>query len=118
MLDARLRRLNENLRLVARRAQHALDPKDFVADGIAIAKRGKHLMDGRRHLTRAASARAAARPAAAAMWTPPPLLALSGVDGLVLRLSLAWRPLLVLSAWSGRSATGSRVARRLRSGRP
>ena len=37
--------LDEDVRLVAGAAQHALDAEDFVADGVAVAERREHLMD-------------------------------------------------------------------------
>ena len=37
--------LDENLRLVAGRAQHALDAEHLVADRVAVAQRGEHLVD-------------------------------------------------------------------------
>src|SRR5688500_6693918 len=92
VLDPRFRGLNKNLRLVTGLAQHALDTKHLVTDGIAIAKRRQHLMDGGRHLTRGASATTTARPPAAPMWPPAPLiaLALSGFDAAIIRPLLSF----------------------------
>ena len=45
VLETRVRRLDEDLRVVAGRPQHALDAKHLVADGIAVAQRGQDLMD-------------------------------------------------------------------------
>ena len=47
VLEARIGRLNENVGLEAGTAKHALDAEHFVADGIAIAERCKHLVDFR-----------------------------------------------------------------------
>ena len=44
-LEPVIRRLDENLRLVAGGAEHALDAEHLVADGVAIAQRGEHLVD-------------------------------------------------------------------------
>ena len=38
-------RLDENLRLVAGRAQHPLNPEHFVADGVAVTERREDLVD-------------------------------------------------------------------------
>ena len=37
--------LDEDLRLVAGRAQHALDAEHLVADRVAVAERREHLVD-------------------------------------------------------------------------
>ncbi len=44
-LQAVVRGLDENIRMVARRAQHALNAENLVADRIAIAQSREHLMD-------------------------------------------------------------------------
>ena len=44
-LEAVIGGLDEDLRLVAGAAQHALDAEHFVADGVAVAERGEHLVD-------------------------------------------------------------------------
>ena len=46
-LEPRIGGLDEDVRLVAGRAQHALDAEHFVADGVAVAERREHLMDRR-----------------------------------------------------------------------
>ena len=45
VFEARIGRLDEDVGLEAGAAQHALDAEHFVADGVAIAERGEHLMD-------------------------------------------------------------------------
>src|SRR5580765_2011985 len=45
ILEPRVRRLHEDLRVVAGRAQHALDAQHLVADGVAVTERGEHLVD-------------------------------------------------------------------------
>ena len=40
-----IRRLDEDLRLVTRAAQHPLDAEHLVADGVAVAQRGEHLVN-------------------------------------------------------------------------
>ncbi len=64
IFEAEIRRLDEDLGLVTRGAQHPLDAKHLVADGVAVAERGKDLVyrwhgyrspPGRRRLLRAAS---------------------------------------------------------------
>ena len=49
MLEPRIGGLDEDLRLVAGAAQHALDAQHFVADRIAVAEGREHLMDGDSH---------------------------------------------------------------------
>ena len=46
VLEPRIGGLDEDLRLVSGRAQHALDAQHLVTDGIAVAKGREHLMDG------------------------------------------------------------------------
>src|SRR6187401_842135 len=46
VLEPGVRRLDEGLRVVAGRAQDPLDAEHLVADGVAVAERGKHLVDG------------------------------------------------------------------------
>jgi hypothetical protein len=53
VLDARLCRLDEDIRLVAGAAEDALNAEDFVANRVAIAERGQHLMDRDGHRQRA-----------------------------------------------------------------
>ena len=38
-------RLDEDLRLVSLGAEDALNPEDFVSDGIAVSERGEDLVD-------------------------------------------------------------------------
>ena len=65
ILEPRVRRLDEDLRLVAGRAQHALDAEHLVADGVAVPERGEHLVDGRaRHASTAPAGTPAATSAA------------------------------------------------------
>ena len=45
ILEPRVGGLDEDLRLVAGRAQHALDAEHLVADRVAVAERRQHLMD-------------------------------------------------------------------------
>ena len=47
ILEAPVGRLDEDIRGVAGRAQHALDAQHFVADGVAVAQRGEDLMNRR-----------------------------------------------------------------------
>ena len=51
ILEPRVSGLDEDLRLVAGTAQHALDAQHFVTDRIAVAERGEHLMDGGLHVS-------------------------------------------------------------------
>ena len=44
-LEAVVGGLDEDLRLVSGRAQHALDAEHLVADGVAVAERREHLVD-------------------------------------------------------------------------
>src|SRR5215831_4332975 len=44
VLDAIFRRFDEDIRLVTGRAEHTLNPEDFVADCIAVPKRGEDLV--------------------------------------------------------------------------
>ena len=44
-LQAVVGRLDEDLRLVSLGAQDALNPEDFVSDGIAVSERGQDLVD-------------------------------------------------------------------------
>ena len=46
ILEPLVRGLDEDVRLVAGAAQHALDAEHLVADRIAVSERGQHLMDG------------------------------------------------------------------------
>src|SRR5690606_2663701 len=46
ILEPRVRGLDEDLGLVAGGAQHALDAQHLVPDGIAVAERGEHLVNG------------------------------------------------------------------------
>ena len=41
--------LHENLGLISRGSQHALNPEHFVADGVAVAERRQDLVDRNRH---------------------------------------------------------------------
>ena len=61
VLEPRIRGLDEDLRLVAGIAQHALDAQHFVTDGVAVAKGREHLMDGGTRPACAASAAARRR---------------------------------------------------------
>ena len=45
IFEAGIGGLNENVGLESRAAKHALDAEDFVADGVAVAEGGEHLMD-------------------------------------------------------------------------
>ena len=47
ILEARVGRLDEDVGLVARGAEHALDAQHLVADGVAVAQGGQHLVDSR-----------------------------------------------------------------------
>ena len=47
IFEAGIGRLNENVGLEARAAEHALDAEHFVADGIAVAEGCEHLVDFR-----------------------------------------------------------------------
>ena len=47
VLEPRIGGLDEDVGLVPGAAQHALDAQHFVADGVAVAKRGEHLVDAR-----------------------------------------------------------------------
>ena len=58
-LEPRVGGLDEDLRLVAGAAQHALDAEHLVADRVAVAERREHLVDG---WSRAPSAPPARRP--------------------------------------------------------
>ncbi len=53
MLEPRIGGLDEDLRLVAGGAQHALDAEHLVADGVAVAERREDLVDARREAARA-----------------------------------------------------------------
>src|SRR4029453_16235964 len=46
VLEPRLGRLHEDLRIVAGGAQHALNPENLVSDGVAVAERRQDLVDG------------------------------------------------------------------------
>ena len=46
ILEPRVGRLDEDLRIVAGRAQDALDAEHLVPDGVAVAERRQHLVDG------------------------------------------------------------------------
>ena len=65
VFETRVGGLNENLRLVAGVAQHALDAQHLVTDRIAVAERRQHLMDGGAMLIGCPRAAAAAAPRAA-----------------------------------------------------
>ena len=118
VLDTRLRRLDEDLRIVAGASQHALDSQHLVTDRIPVAESGEDLVYRDRHsrsgLTRAASA-ATTGPAPSSMRTPATtLIALppSGVEGasrLARRLGLA--VIATLRLWR----TSRAIAFRLRS---
>jgi hypothetical protein len=47
MLEPRVGGLDEDVGPVAGRPEHFLDAQDLVADGVAVAERREHLMDGR-----------------------------------------------------------------------
>ena len=69
IFEARVGGLDEDLRLVAGGAQHALDAEHLVADGVAVAERGEDLMNRRRHgLGCAAGAADGRRDADVAGW--------------------------------------------------
>ena len=71
-LEAMVGRLDEDVRLVSRRAQHPLDAEHLVADGVAVAERGEHLVDARHArlpLSRAPSPRPSAGPVGSAAST-------------------------------------------------
>ena len=118
VLEPRVRRLDEDLRLVSGIAQHALDAQHFVTDGVAVAKGREHLMNRDGHacvcaicvicgLARAASA-AAAGPAAATMRAAAALIALP----VALRPWPACRPAAAPACWrvaaAGAAAVGLR----------
>ena len=44
-LEARIGRLDEDLRFVAGRAQHTLDAEHLVADRVAVPERREHLVN-------------------------------------------------------------------------
>ncbi len=47
VFETRIRGLHEDVGLVAGRPQGTLDPQHLMADGVAVAERGQHLMDRR-----------------------------------------------------------------------
>src|SRR5215213_1769683 len=65
VFEARIRRFNEDVRLVTRRAQHVLDAEHLLPDGVTVPERGEHLVDGRaRHASTAPAGTPAATSAA------------------------------------------------------
>ena len=68
VLEPRIGGLDEDLRLVAGAAEHALDAEHLVADGVAVAERREHLVDARR--ARHAGAHADATGRATPAWRP------------------------------------------------
>src|SRR5579871_1281970 len=49
ILQPRVRRLDDDFRFVAGRAERAADADDLVADGVAVTERGENLVDARGH---------------------------------------------------------------------
>ena len=46
-MQRRTRVENKRRRAITRGAEHALDAEDFMADGVTVAERGEHLVNGR-----------------------------------------------------------------------
>ena len=55
IFEARVRGLDEDVRSIPGLAQHLLDAEDLVADGVTVAERRQHLMDGGRVRARGSS---------------------------------------------------------------